>query len=66
LSYNVKHISDKAGFPTEFTVVTDVALSQNNDRHRFVLNTLREATVEPVPMEGLAVWVAKLQPSLLN
>jgi hypothetical protein len=66
LSYNVKHISDKAGFPTEFTVVTDVALSQNNDRHRFVLDTLREATVEPVPMEGVAVWVAKLQPSLLN
>jgi hypothetical protein len=66
LCYNVKHIADKAGFPTEFTVVTDVALSSNNDRHQFVLDTLREATVEPVPMEGMAVWVAKLQPLLLN
>jgi hypothetical protein len=66
LSYNVKHIADKARFPTEFTVVTDVALSNNNDRHQFVLDTLREVTVEPVPMEGVAVWVAKLRPSLLN
>lgn len=66
LSYNVRHIADKARYRTEFTAVTDVALSRDNDRHRFVLETLREVGVEPVPMEGLAVWVAKLQPSLLQ
>jgi len=66
LSYNVKHIAEKARYHTEFTAVTDVALSRDNDRHRFVLDTLREVGVEPVPMEGLAVWVAKLRPSLLQ
>jgi len=66
LSYNVKHIAEKARYHTEFTAVTDVALSPDNDRHRFVRDTLREVGVEPVPMEGLAVWVAKLRPSLLQ
>jgi hypothetical protein len=66
LSYNVKHIAEKARYHTEFAAVTDVALSRDNDRHRFVLDTLREVGVEPVPMEGLAVWVAKLRPSLLQ
>jgi Protein of unknown function (DUF3037) len=66
LSYNVKHIAEKARYHTEFAAVTDVALSRDNDRHRFVLDTLREVGVEPVPMEGLAVWVAKLRPFLLQ
>jgi hypothetical protein len=66
LSYNARHIADKARYPTEFAAVTDVALSRDNDRHHFVMDTLREVGVEPVPMEGLAVWVAKLQPSLLR
>ena len=66
LSYNVKHIAEKARYHTEFTAVTDVALSPDNDRHRFVRDTLREVGVELVPMEGLAVWVAKLRPSLLQ
>ncbi len=65
LSYNVRHIAEKAGY-TEFTAVTDVALSRDNDRQRFVIDTLREVGIEPVPTEGLAVWVAKLQPSLLQ
>jgi Protein of unknown function (DUF3037) len=66
LSYNARHIAEKARYPTEFTAVTDIAVSRNNDRHRFVTETLREVGVEPVPMEGLAVWVAKLRPSLLQ
>lgn len=66
LSYNVKHIAEKARYHTEFAAVTDVALSRDNERHSFVLDTLREVGVEPVPMEGLAVWVAKLRPSLLQ
>jgi hypothetical protein len=64
--YNVKHIADKAHYHTEFASVTDVALSRDNDRHRFVIDTLREVGVEPVPTEGLALWVAKLRPSLLQ
>ena len=66
LSYNVRHIAEKAPYHTEFAAVTDVPLLRNNDRHAFVLDTLREVGVEPVPMEGLAVWVAKLRPSLLQ
>jgi Protein of unknown function (DUF3037) len=66
LAYNVKHIADKANYHTEFAAVTDVRLSRENDRHRFVLDTFGEAGIEPVPTEGLAVWVAKLRPSLLQ
>jgi hypothetical protein len=66
LSYNVRHIAEKARYHTEFAAVTDVALSRDNDRHRFVMETLREVGVEPVPMEGFAVWVAKLRPSLVQ
>jgi hypothetical protein len=66
LTYNVKHIADKASYHTEFAAVTDVRLTRENERHRFVLDTLGEAGIEPVPTEGLAVWVAKLRPSLLQ
>src|SRR5690349_10178142 len=47
LAYNVRHIAEKARYHTEFAAVTDVALSRDNDRHRFVLDTLREVGVEP-------------------
>jgi len=66
LSYNVKHIAEKARCHTEFAAVTDIALSDDNDRHSFVKGTLSEVGVEPVPMEGFAVWVAKLRPLLLQ
>jgi hypothetical protein len=66
LAYNVKHIADKANYHTEFAAITDVKLTRENDRHRFVLDALGEAGIEPVPTEGLAVWVAKLRPSLLQ
>jgi hypothetical protein len=66
LAYNVQHITGKAGYKTEFAAVTDVALTDDNERHRFVRKALQEAGVEPIPMEGLAVWVAKLRPSLLQ
>jgi hypothetical protein len=66
LAYNVQRISAKAAYKTEFAAVTDIALSADNDRHRFVRETLRDAGIEPVPTEGLAVWVAKLRPSLLQ
>jgi hypothetical protein len=40
--------------------VTDVHLIGENERHRFVQETLREAGVESVPMEGFAVWTARM------
>ncbi len=66
LTYDVKHIADKASYHTEFAAVTDVRLTRENERHRFVMDTLGEAGIEPVPTDGLAVWVAKLRPSLLQ
>lgn len=66
LAYNVKHIAEKARFKTEFAAVTDVKLSRENDRHRFVWDTLQEVGIEPVAMEALASWTPKLASSLLQ
>lgn len=63
LAYTVEHIRNKVN-SSEFTAVTDVALVAENERHRFVADTLRAAGVESVPMEGFAVWTAKLRPAL--
>ncbi len=64
LAYTAERITAKAALKTEFTSVTDVALSGGNERHRFVRDTLRSAGIEPIAMEGFAVWVAKLKPLL--
>jgi hypothetical protein len=64
LAYTAERITAKAALKTEFAAVTDVALEGGNERHRFVRDTLRDAGIEPVAMEGFAVWVAKLKPSL--
>jgi len=64
LAYTAEHITAKASLKTEFAAVTDVALNAENDRHKFVSDTLRDAGIEPVAMEGFAVWVAKLKPLL--
>ncbi len=64
LAYTAERIQAKAGFASEFAAVTDVPLEAGNDRHRFVRDTLRDVGVEPVPLEGFAVWVAKLRPML--
>ena len=63
-AYTAERITAKASLKTEFAAVTDVALNAGNDRHRFVRDTLRDAGIEPIPMEGFAVWVAKLKPML--
>jgi len=42
--------------------VTDIELKKENDRHRFMLDTLHDMGIEPVPMDHFAVWVAKLKP----
>jgi Protein of unknown function (DUF3037) len=64
LAYTAGRITAKAVLKTEFAAVTDVVLNAENDRHRFVRDTLRDAGIEPVAMEGFAVWVAKLKPLL--
>jgi hypothetical protein len=63
-AYTAERITAKAALKTEFAAVTDVALNAGNDRHRFVRDTLRDAGIEPVAMEGFAVWVAKLKPTI--
>ncbi len=60
LAYTVERIRGKVA-ASEFTAVTDVHLIAENERHRFVQETLREAGVEPVPLEGLAVWTARMR-----
>jgi hypothetical protein len=64
LAYTAERITAKAALATEFAAVTDVALNAGNERHRFVRDTLRDAGIEPIPLEGFAVWVAKLKPLL--
>jgi len=61
LAYTVERIRNKVK-SSEFTAVTDVHLLAENERHRFVQETLRDAGVEAVPMEGFAVWTAKMRP----
>ena len=63
-AYTAARIAARAPFRSEFAAVTDVPLLHENERHRFVRETLRDAGIEPVPMEGFAVWVAKLRPML--
>jgi hypothetical protein len=63
-AYTSEHIIAKAKLKTEFAAVTDVPLNEGNERHRFVRDTLRDAGIEPIPMEGFAVWVAKLKPMI--
>ena len=64
LAYTAERITARASLKTEFAAVTDVALDGGNDRHCFVRDTLHDAGIEPVAMEGFAVWVAKLKPLL--
>ena len=63
LAYTVDRIRDKVK-SSEFTAVTDVALLAENERHRFVQETLRDAGVESVAMEGFAVWTARMRPMI--
>ena len=63
LAYTVERIRNKVA-ASEFTAVTDVHLIAENERHQFVRQTLRDAGVEAIPLEGLAVWTAKMRPMI--
>jgi hypothetical protein len=65
-AYTAARIASRAPFASEFAAVTDVPLRPENERHRFVRDTLRDAGIEPVAMESFAVWVNKLKPLLLQ
>ncbi|HKN76468.1 MAG TPA: DUF3037 domain-containing protein [Candidatus Acidoferrum sp.] len=64
LAYTAERIAAKAPLKTEFAAITDIALTDQNDRNRFVDRTLRDAGIEPVPLDHFAVWVAKLKPMI--
>jgi hypothetical protein len=64
LVYTAERIHAKEKLHTEFAAVTDVPLVPGNKRDDFVGAALREVGIEPIPMEGFAVWVAKLKPLL--
>ena len=64
LAYTAERIAAKAALKTEFAAITDVALTDQNDRDRFVDRTLRDAGIEPVPLDHFAVWVGKLKPMI--
>jgi DUF3037 family protein len=64
IAHTWEAIAAKSPLKTEFTVVTDIDLNLQNDRDRFVDRTLREAGIEPVPLDHFAVWVAKLKPMI--
>lgn len=66
LAYTAERINTREKLHTEFAAVTDVPLVPGDKRDHFVAAALREVGIEPVPMEGFAVWVAKLKPLLLQ
>jgi len=63
-AYTAARIATRAPFASEFAAVTDIPLLPENERHSFVRDTLRGAGIEPVAMEGFAVWMAKLKPMI--
>lgn len=64
LAYTAARISSKAPWKSEFAAVTDVELNEGIPLHRFVRDTLRDAGIEPVPLDHFAVWVARLKPMI--
>jgi hypothetical protein len=64
LAYTAERIAAKAPWKSEFAAVTDLELLEGNLRHRFVRDTLRDAGIEPVPLDHFAVWVAKQKPMI--
>lgn len=57
LAYTFEDIAAKSPLKTEFAAITDIDLKEDNDRNRFVDLTLRDAGIEPVPLDHFAVWV---------
>jgi len=63
-AYTAARIAARAPFSSEFAAVTDVPLLPENERHRFVRDTLRDAGIEPIGMDHFSTWVPKLKPTI--
>jgi hypothetical protein len=65
LAYTADRIAKRPAFPSEFTAVTDIELQpEQNQRHRFVRDTLRDAGIESLDMGSFATWVPMLKAQL--
>lgn len=64
LAYTAEQIAAKATLKTEFAAITDIELTEQRDRNRFVDRTLRDAGIEPVPLSHFSVWLGKLKPMI--
>ncbi len=63
LAYTAQRVASK--IPPEFAAVTDIQLQpDDNERHRFVRDTLRDAGIESLDMSSFARWVPKLKAQL--
>src|ERR1051325_9588876 len=51
LAYTAERIAAKVPWKSEFAAVTDIELMDRNLRHGFVRDTLRDAGIEPVPLD---------------
>src|SRR2546421_1573758 len=63
-AYTAARIAARAPFASEFAAVTDVPLLRENERHRFVRDTLRDAGIEPIGMDQFATWVPKVRATM--
>jgi len=63
-AYNARCIANGSTYHSEFAAVTDVVLLPQNPRQRFVRGTLLDAGIEPIPLEGFAMWVNKLKSAM--
>ena len=68
-AYTAKKIQAKAsdakiGVSPEFVAVTDVGFNLENENHVFLREMFGNTGIEHVPLDNVAVWVAKLRPML--
>src|SRR6201998_393964 len=63
LAYTVERIRGKVA-ASEFTTGEERHLLAGHERHQFARETRRDAGVEALPLEGLAVWTAKMRPTI--
>lgn len=62
-AYTAQKIRERAKgrFSHEFLTVTDIDFKTENENHQFLKKMLTNFGVESLPLEGVAVWAAKLR-----
>jgi hypothetical protein len=53
-AYTAEQNAPRAPFKSEFAAVTAIPFESGNVRHQFIPDTLREARIEPIPVEAFA------------